>query len=219
MVFLFSSRKAGAGGYGVSIMRFVVLDWIQFIERAGSLLGLVFIALGAVFMLSGWRLARIAMVATYMLIGISAGIVFAPDSIGRILTALVLAGVVGGIGYLLKDRAGPVLAGLLGSLTIWTILGSSTVPAPTIYIVLVMIFVAITATALSNRVATSVYLTSFVGGMFIASGLVSLIMASTAIAPHFRGMSKSAVFYPFLIIVPTVCGVMLQLGDAKSRGH
>ncbi len=199
-------------------MRIVIVDWIQFIERAGSLIGLLMVASGAVFMLSGWRLARMAMIAIYALIGIGAGVALAPESLGPTTTAIAAGTIVAGLGYSLKDYAAPVLAGIIGTLGIWAILGSSTIPAPTIFIVLFMVFVALTATALSNRIATAVYLTSFVGGTFIASGIVSMIMASQAMAPHFRSMTKFWVFYPFMLIVPTVCGILLQLGDAKARG-
>ncbi len=199
-------------------MRYVVLDWVRFIENAGSFFGLMFVAFGAVFMLSGWRLARMAMVATYAFIGIAASIVFAPGFAGPTVSAIVGGGMLASLGYVMKQHAGPVLAGLIGALLVWTILGSSTVPEPTIYILLVIVFVVIMATALTNRVATSIYLTSFVGGMFIASGFISMILGSAAMAPHFRALTRYSVFYPMLIIVPTVCGVMLQLGDAKSRG-
>ena len=122
-------------------MRIVIVDWIQFIERAGSLIGLLMVASGAVFMLSGWRLARMAMIAIYALIGIGAGVALAPESLGPTTTAIAAGTIVAGLGYSLKDYAAPVLAGIIGTLGIWAILGSSTIPAPTIFIVLFMVFV------------------------------------------------------------------------------
>jgi hypothetical protein len=203
--------------WGFAPMRGVALEWVNMMQASDSLTGMVLVCAGLGFLLAGWRFARIAILFSYGFVGAAGGYFLGRYYLGPLPFAAGLALVSIGLGYFLKRYAAPTLAALLGSLTLWAILGPTTVPAPTIYIVLTLAFVAVFIFSISHVRETTVVMTSFIGAIFIVSGIVAMASSSSTFGPHYRSMSAYGLFYPFLLIVPTVSGILIQLGDARSQ--
>ena len=122
-----------------------------------------------------------------------------------------------GGGFVLRHLAAPVLSGFLGALTMWALLGPTTVPAPTVYIVLALAFAGALTAGLSNPRGCTMALTAFVGAILMLSGIIAMVASSYTLYPQFRTLTAHAIFYPFALLVPTVCGILLQAADARTK--
>ncbi len=200
-------------------MRNVVLQWLLLMQGMDNVLGLVLFLCGMGFLLTGWQFARVAILFTYAIMGASAGY-FIGEYQGN---PLMLSGIglvsLFGLGYVLNRYASPILSGTLGSLTFWTMLGPTTVPAPTIYIVLGLAFLTVFIFSVSHVRETIIVITSFVGALFIVSGIVALASNSRTFGPHYQSLSSYGFFFPFLLLVPTISGILIQHGAARSQDN
>lgn len=202
-------------------MQYAAMEWVYYLEGAGGALGALLVGAGLSLILSGWRSARVSLVVVYTLTGVMVGGVIhessGPSSIGA-LAACLIGGVIGGaVGGLLKQYATMALAGILGTLTLWAVLAPSALPPVTIYILLALMFAAVVAGAHLYKRTTTIVLTSFAGSVLLVSGTVSLVGMSRDFLPHFREMATYDIFFPAMLLVPTVSGTLLQLGAAASK--
>ncbi len=198
-------------------MHRLVLDWKYFIEANGAPFG-VMLALGGLCMLwMGWRFERFAIVTIYMAAGVIARDALELDWLGAFVGGIVFAGVAGFAGTLLRKWAAPVLCGTMSALTAWAVTGDTTLPEPTVYIVLLLAFIVIAAISWADIQTATIVLTSFAGASLLASGIIAMVGTSQVFGPHLRSMSTYWIFYPFLLIAPTFMGIFLQLGAVKRK--
>lgn len=196
-------------------MRLLLSEWVQFLEGNEGVLGLILIICGLGFLLTGWRFARVSLVAIYGLVGMILGCSFGSYSAECLLFAVLCGCLLSILSVVLKNHAAPILAGILGSLTAWVVLGPSAVPPPTIYIVTGLTFVGVLAVSVVSRREAIIVLTSFVGALLVVSGLIAVVSESRSLALQYRSISGNGLFFPLALLVPTVSGILLQLGASN----
>ena len=91
------------------------------------------------------------------------------------------------------------------------------VPAATMCIALVLAFGVFGAVGVVNDRIVSIVLTSVVGAILMVSGLSGVAHESRSLAIQLSTMASYKLFYPFLLTVATVSGVMLQMAAAKKH--
>ncbi|MEE9296654.1 MAG: hypothetical protein V3W34_17050 [Phycisphaerae bacterium] len=193
----------------------VLREWSQFLQSGGSLLGLMLAFVGVTFLMSGWRFGRTAIIITYALVGAVGGRMFAVEHLGALAAVASGAAVCVMLCVLLRRYSGPLLAGFLGSMSLWALLGSSTIPPPTVYIVLGLAFAVVGAFSFANIRSTTILLTSFTGAGLFTSGLVGMALDSSVLSPHFQSIASFSFFYPFLVIASMASGIFLQRAAAN----
>lgn len=198
-------------------MRYAVKAWLDYLHGTDAVFGGVLAIAGICFLLMGWRFQRLSMAVSYVMICAAAGTVFGPSPALKFLYAVVAGGAGFAIAWGASTYSPALLAGTLGALGLWLVLGDSTIPPPTSYIFLGISFMVIGAFGAMEARGTAIVVTSFVGAALFVSGLVATVAASRTFLPHFRSMSNSSLFYPFLLLVPTVMGVLLQFAAAKRQ--
>lgn len=192
-------------------------DWNHFLVSSGTTFGLMVVLTGISFLLIGWRIGRIAITIIYTMAGIALGVAWSGEMVS-IYVGGALGGIIcGGLSRIFHRYASPILAGVAGSITLWAILGDTTMPTPAVYIMLVLAFLGVGAPAMSNKKATTIVLTSFVGAALLASGVTALATASRSMAPQFRALAAYGVFYPSLLIIPAISGIFLQMSALQSK--
>ena len=196
-------------------MRLVVTHWIRYLETNEGVLGIILVVCGLCFLLAGWRFGRISLVLIYGLIGAALGCELGSGSFERILYTLLCGGGGAALGFLLRRYSAPLLAGALSSFTAWTILGQTMMPPSTIYILVGLTFIAVTAVSVMSKRGTTIVLTSLVGAIFLVAGLIAMVSESRTLGMHYRGMASHGLFFVFALLVPTVSGILLQLAAAK----
>ncbi len=198
-------------------MQVLLIDWKFLLETNGGVLGLALIVSGLALLLGGWRLERFTLFVIYAMAGAVGEQLFVGDVIDPVADIAIGGCVAVVVGIGLRKHAAPALAGALAALGVWEMLDGSFVPVSVIYIMQFLVFAAVAAPAASHLQGTTVVLSSFAGAALFASGLVAMVANSYVLAPHFRSMSSYGIFYPFLLLVPTVTGTFLQLSAAKRK--
>lgn len=198
-------------------MQDVIQSWLQFLKEGNGAFGGVILVIGVCYLLAGGRFGRAAYIITYALIGIAVG-VCSGQSVGEDVIYAAVIGVVSVVICVASGKyAGALLAGGLGSVFAWWWLGSMQVPALTMYIALVLAFSAFGAAGATNDRGVSIAVTSLVGAILIVSGLIGLAHESRSMATQLRAMASIKIFYPLVLSIVTVCGIMLQMASAKSQ--
>ncbi len=196
-------------------MRALAIEWIRFLEGHESLLGAILFVAGLCYLFVGWRFVQTSLISIYGLTGAALGSRIGEADLERTLYAVFCGAGLAALGWVLRQYAGPMLAAALAAATVAALMGPSSVPSPTYYIVLGVVFIAIVAVGMTSRRETTIILTSFVGAIVLVSGLVAMVAESRTLVAHYRGMSSNGFFFPFLLMVATTCGILLQLGAAK----
>jgi len=190
-------------------------QWTHYIEINGGATGLVLVAFGACFLGLGWRFERIALSAVYGLLGVVWGFYFGTGQ----PYVLVLVGGCATVGLVLGAILGrlsaSVLSGLLGAVAAWTILDSYRIPATTFYVIVGLAFAAAMAVAVTRHREATIVGTSFVGAVLLVSGLIAMVSQSRTLLPHYRSLAEMGIFFPFVLAVATVSGVLLQLAASN----
>lgn len=198
-------------------MQDVIRTWMRFLTEGNGALGAVILTLGTCYLFAGWRFGRMANFTTYALAGLAAG-VYAGQSGGEdfiyasvICTLSILICLVSG------RYAGAVLAGGLGLVLAWWWLGAMQLPAATMYIAFALAFAGFAALGATNDRIVSIVVTSLVGAILMVSGLTAMAHESRGMALQLRGLASYRIFYPLLLTVATVSGIMLQMAAAKRQ--
>lgn len=194
-----------------------IQDWLQFLKEGNGAFGTVLLVLGACYLLAGWRFGRAAYVITYALVGIAVG-VCAGQSVGADVAYAAVLGAVSVVTCVASGKhAGALLAGGLGSGLAWWWLGPMQVPAVTMGIALVLAFCAFGSAGATNDRGVSIVVTSLVGAILVVSGLIGVANESRAMATQLRAMASIKIFYPLVLTVVTVSGILLQMSAAKRQ--
>ncbi len=195
----------------------VLYAWQTYLQTAGAAFGMMLCLTGLSLMLVGWRFDRFALVGTCAILGFIAGPIVAAERFSYILSAALGATAFAATAGVMHQYVGPVLAGFTGSVALWAFIGDTAMPSSTMYIILILAFVAIAAPAMSGIAMTTVIITSCIGSALFVSGLIAMVVQSNALAPHFNTMTTYGIFYPFLLLVPTVTGIFLQSSAVRRK--
>ena len=203
------------------MMQNVIHSWMQFLKQENGALGVVILVLGACYLLAGWRFGRAAYIITYALVGIAVGVCVGQSGGADVIYATVIGVVLAVICVASGKYAGALLAGGFGSLAVWWWLGPMHVPAVTMCIALVLAFGAFGAAGATNDRGVCIVVTSWVGAILTVSGLIGVAHESRSLAGQLSAMGSTKIFYPFVLTVVTVSGILLQMASAKRQdsGH
>jgi hypothetical protein len=196
----------------------LLVEWKTFLETTSATLGVVLVLGGCSLISSGWRFEQFSRVFTFMVAGTILGRIVGDGSGSELIDALMGACVFGAVGFVLGRAATPLAMGVGAAMAAWVVIGGPSLPAPTIYILMALSGAAAAMAAVTNARGAIIILTSCVGASLFVSGVINVIAESRSLSPHFRTMSAYAVFYPVLLIVPTVSGIFMQLGAARRDG-
>jgi hypothetical protein len=109
------------------------------------------------------------------------------------------------------------LAGAVGGFAALLILEPTAMPAVTIYLLTAVAFAGAAAFCITFQRESVIVITALAGSTLMVSGLVAMVHESRWLGRQLEAMASTGILYPFLILVPTVSGVLLQLGAAKRR--
>jgi len=193
-------------------------QWAAFLQRSDWLIGLPFIAVGLILALAGWRLWKVAVVVTFASLGCVLGLWIAGDSNTAIVYAGLGAVILGAASaptapYSIAALGGFIVAGLAEI----TLSELSFVSWP-LWISIGVCFAAATALSFVYLRHVIVIVTAFEGAVLLVSGGVAVVSETPTLFNFFRSISVHYWFFlPFLLLVPTIVGCLLQMADVKQR--
>lgn len=193
-------------------------QWAAFLSASDSLLGLPLCAAGLALILGGWRLWKAAVVVTFALIGGAIGVLLADTPQNQMLYAGIGAVLLGGASLPPANYSIAVLGGLISAAILHTTVAPLiTRPLP-LWILVGSVFFACAALSYVYVRHVIVIITSFEGGVLMVSGLVAVASDYPQLFNFFRTISANYWFFmPFLLLVPTAMGCMLQMADVRQR--
>jgi hypothetical protein len=196
-----------------------VKQWIVYLQSTEALSGIPLVAIGVVLMLMGWRVWKAAVVITFALIGAGVGVALAGDDPGQQWFFALIGGVLlGAASYPPANYSICVLGGLIGAAVSHIVLASMWVHGVPLWIAMALLFAGCTALSVVYSRQVIVAVTSFEGAMLIVSGLVAVLADAPQLFHFFETIAKNYWFFlPFLLLVPTVTGFLLQMADAKKH--
>jgi hypothetical protein len=193
-------------------------QWAAYLQRADWLIGLPLCAVGLVLALAGWRIWKVAVVVTFAIIGWILGTLLAGDTGHGLLFAAAGAIILGATSaptapYSIAALGGIIIAGI-AEMTL-TEVG---LERWALWIALMLCFAGSTALSYIYMRQVIVIVTAFEGAVLIVSGAVAIVSETPNVFHFFRSISNHYWFFlPFLLLVPTVVGCLLQMADVKQR--
>lgn len=189
-------------------------DWVAFLQKSGTLVGLPFMIGGLGLMLFGWRMWKACVVISFGLIGMGLGSYFADGQSAQLLYAAVAGSILAVASYFPARFSLAILGGLIGGgFVIHTVDGWG-VHGPVMWVVGALALFSCTALAFINRQLIVIGVTGFLGAALLVSGLATLAMTSHTLYGTFRFMaSNSAIVLPFVILVPTIMSCFYQVAE------
>jgi len=193
-------------------------QWVAFLQRSDTLLGVPLCAVGLMMAIAGWRLWKAAVVATFGIIGGVVGVLVAGMHGNSLLYCIVGAVLLGAASLPPANYSIAVLGGLISAAIAHTTLTAAHMaPWPT-WIAVGLVFVACTALSFIYLRPVIAIITAFEGAVLLISGAIVFVADMPSLWGFFRSISVSYGFFlPFLLIVPTVAGSLLQMADARQR--
>ena len=168
--------------------------------------------------LGGWRLWKAAVVVTFALIGCGIGMRLANEPDNQFLFAAIGAIVLGAASFPPANYSVAVLGGLIGAGIAHVTLLSLSLAAWPLWIAVGLCFATSAALSYVYLRHVIVIVTSVEGAVLILSGMTAVVADSPRIFAFFRSISVNYWFFlPFLLLVPTVVGCMLQMADVRQR--
>jgi len=194
-------------------------EWTGFLRSSDALIGLPLVMAGIVLILLGWRMWRISLAVTYALLGFAVVTVY-----GDAAEQQLMYGVVGGlvlaiISGVLANQAVCVLGGIVGAGISHKVLAGVGLTDAALWAATGLSLLIFSAIAFINRRKVVIVVTSFQGAVLLISGLAVFIMANPWFNAFFRGAANwaTAIFIPFVVMVPTVIGCFLQVADIRRH--
>jgi len=195
-----------------------ISQWVQFLASLEPLVGLPFCIGGLVLMIIGWRLWKACTVLTFALIGLALGTMMGasgPDQIWYALGGALLLGIGS---FPPVNYSVALLGGLIGGGILYGALESLGLSGPALWIAAGLACAAVTGISAINLRHVIIFITAFEGAALLVSGLAVFVLHSSNLIHHFRGMAyTSGIFLPFILLVPTVVGAMVQMADVRQR--
>jgi hypothetical protein len=117
-----------------------------------------------------------------------------------------------------RVNAVPLLGGIIGAGVLMQILASLGLDHWPLWISTALSLGCVAALCYAHPRHVVIIITSFEGAAILLSGLIPILSASPVIFRFFQGMSRNSnIFLPFLLMVPTMVGVFLQMADSHRR--
>ena len=187
-------------------------------ESANPLIGLPVAGAGLALMLLGWRMWKICLAATYALLGYGAVMVYLPTVDDPMFYAIALGIMLATTSVVVADQAVGALGGIAGAMVVHHTLMGWGMAAPVVWAVAVLSFTLISAVSYLNRRKVVIVITSFQGGVLLSTGFIVLVKSQASLAEFFSGAQAGnhAIFLPFLVLVPTVIGCLVQGSDIRE---
>ena len=194
-------------------------QWAIWLRSADALAGLPMIIVGLALMLGGWRMGRVCVVLSLAAIGAGVGAHVATELGISLTVAAGGAALMGAVGLMCRRHAVPLLGGLLGTGVFWQVFAPLGLQGWPLWIALVLTFGCVAAMSASNQQWVVIVITSLEGAAILVSGLVPILASWPGLLRFLESTSRSSyVFLPFALLVPTMIGCFLQLGDSKKHG-
>lgn len=196
----------------------LVGEWVRYLQQSGGLLGIPLLLAGVVLMLSGWRLWKLAVTFTFGVIGALIGVRIAEGGQASLLYAVVGFVLFSAGSYPPVNYSVVVLGGVIGaSLINYFVAGLGLAPV-VLWIITGIGLVASCAIAFLKLRHVVVLVTSFEGAVLLFSAAVAFLSEVPELFHFFRPMAYNGSFFvPFVLLVPTVVGTMIQLAEVNRR--
>jgi len=193
-------------------------QWVTFLQRSDMLLGVPLCAVGFMMAIAGWRLWKAAVVATFGIIGGVIGVLVAGPQGNSLMYCIVGAALLGTASLPPANYSIAVLGGLISAAIAHTTLTATHLPPLPMWIAVGVVFAACTALSFIYLRPVIAIITAFEGAVLLISGAIVFISDMPSLWGFFRSISVSYGFFlPFLLVVPTVAGSLLQMADARQR--
>ncbi|MCC7292166.1 MAG: hypothetical protein IT449_08925 [Phycisphaerales bacterium] len=199
-----------------------VSDWAAFLHSCDALTGIPFIFAGGALMALGWRMWKFCVVITFTLIGMAVGVGLAEAPQQQVTYGLCGAVVLGLASFPPVQHSISLLGGLLGGALLHGMLEAFGLEGVALWVSTGLVVMVVTPLCAINRKQVIILITSFQGAVMLVSGLAILAHSE----PMFRGTYEemaeySAIVTPFVLLVPTVMSIFLQMADVrqKERGN
>ncbi len=152
-------------------------------------------------------------------VGAAAGAHLVPDRPNSLVAAVIGAVLLGGVGAIFKRHAVALLGGLIGTGIFVQVLAPSGLDGWLLFIAALLVFIALAAVSISNERGVVILITSFEGAVLLLSGLIPIIASWPGLFRFLESTNRASwIFLPFVILVPTAIGCLLQISDAKNHG-
>lgn len=199
-------------------MESLISDWLVFLRDCETLVAIPLILCGLVLMMGGWRFRKPWSVVTSGLVGAVLGFALASSQSQRPFYALIGAVITAAASWPSPRYSVSVFGGLLGIGLVYALFGQSIFDKRLFWLVMGIGFFSFAGLAFINLRVTTVILTALQGAALVLSGLVILLTEAPGLFKVFANLSKQYVFFmPFLVLVPTMVGCFLQMGDARQK--
>lgn len=199
-------------------MESLIGDWLIFLKDSETVLALPLVLGGLILMMGGWRFRKPWSVVTSGLVGAVLGFGLAARQSDRPVYAIVGAVITAAASWPSPRYSVSVFGGLLGMGLVYVLFGQGIVDRRLQWLILGIAFFSMAGLSFINVRVTTVILTALQGAALVLSGLVILLTESPGLFKVFAGLSKQYVlFMPFLVLVPTMVGFFLQMGDVRQK--
>lgn len=198
-------------------MSTILHEWGSYLTDENGLLGALLVTGGATLLFAGWRIDRVALLVIFGLAGFAVGAGLSDGQGQPIWGGCVGAGAAAVVCAILRSYAPTLLAGVVGGFAALFLLEPTTMPPVTVYLLTAVAFAVGAAFCITFQRESVIVMTALAGSALMVSGLVAMVHESRWLGRQFEAMASTGILYPFLILVPTVSGVLLQLGAAKRR--
>ncbi len=195
-----------------------VSEWVTYLQTTGGLLGIPLVLAGLILAAAGYRLWQVAVVLSFGVVGAAAGLSLANSNDGAWLYALI-GGLVCSVVSGLKTRYSVcVLGGIIGGGLFNYLFAGFGLTDSLVLILTGLGFVVFAALSFLDTRQVTIMVTAFEGAVLFVSGAVAFVAEVPGLFNYFRNMATgSMIFLPFLLLVPTVGGVLLQMADANRK--
>lgn len=197
-------------------------SWLTFLRQSGALIGLPLLVAGVAIGAFGYRLAKLCVPVTYIVIGLYAGS-WSATALDQPQQALVY-GIPAAVGlaagaYFLTHHAAVVLAGLLGAFVFGGTLTSLHLYGYAPWVAAALGLAIGCSLAAVNVRQVVIILTALQAAVLFDSGLAAVLMASGSLFSVVRELNAySPLVLPFLLLVPTVMSAMYQMSEIRRSG-
>ncbi|HEY3243700.1 MAG TPA: hypothetical protein VGM03_10145 [Phycisphaerae bacterium] len=192
--------------------------WTQFLYSLNSLVALPFCIIGLGLMTTGWRIWRVCTALTFGLIGFAIGSRLGDTAHEQWLYSIGAAVLLGIGSYPPVNHSVALLGGLIGGGICYLLLEAIGLWGADLWIASGLACAGLTAVSAINLRHVIILITAFEGAAAFVSGIAICVLHSPNLVQIARSIDfASGIFLPFILIVPTVIGVFLQLADVRQK--
>ena len=195
-----------------------ISDLANYVKEIGPLAGIPLMLVGLILLLGGWRLWRVAAVVSFAVLGVYVG-----SLVGNLYGARLAGAVLGGLllaaaGLAPQNFAAAGLAGFISGLLSLGLTDALALPAVAVWIIATGFFLAAGALAFINPQMVIILATSLEGAALMLLAATAARSVLPAVYDFMHGRCSKGLMLVFLVLVPTIVGVMLQMADANRKG-